>query len=174
MLLQGAFAESCCRVLQQSPVAGCCSRVLLQGAAAARDSELCRVLLQGAVARCCRRRDSELRRVLLQGAVAGRCCRPRLRVAQGAVAGVFRRAESRHRRLPAVFPESVLLAIISRWRSHLRGGALSKSTRTSALRGGGSSKSTETPASELPEHSVVRTILAALPGGVAWYWNGHL
>ena len=29
-------------------------------------------------------------------------------------------------------------------------------------------------ASKLPEHSVVRIILAALPGGMARYWNEHL
>ena len=107
----------CCRVLQ---VERCCRPRL-------RDA-LCRVPARVAVAG----RDSEL-----QGAVkaaAGCCCRPRLRVPRVDVAGVSRRAGagSRRRSLPAVFPERFLLGIVSCRRSHLRGGALSKPTKTPA------------------------------------------
>ena len=85
-------AECCCKVLLQAgcgALTTCCCRVLLQGcagrrvllpgvlgAAACRDSEVRRVLLQGAAAACCCARDAECRS----------CCRPRLRVEQGAFA----------------------------------------------------------------------------------------
>ena len=114
-------ASCCCRALlpqcafAQGADSDCCS-VLLEVAAAGRDSELrrvlfagccCRVLLQGAVEGTDAGRVSELRRrprlqvaqgagcccwVPLQSAVAGSCRRPSLRDAQGAPAGCCWRA----------------------------------------------------------------------------------
>ena len=84
MLLQGAVQA------KTQSYAGCCCRVLLQGATAGRDSELRGALLQvaasqGSELRCC---CSLQQRVLLQGAAAGWCCRSlpaRWRLGSGAV-----------------------------------------------------------------------------------------
>ena len=112
-----------------------------KGSAAGRDLEFrsCCAELRNPLSQPAARLKA--RRMLLQGAVAGRCCKPRLTAAccrellrrlrhvQDAVAGRSCRAllqallRCSHRVRRA-------LSIISRWRSHLRGGAFRKSTKT--------------------------------------------